>query len=43
MSHLIQDIFLTSSLPPHKKTIKNRFGRRNHTCGSLEEGKKIDR
>ena len=38
---LIQSIFLKSSLPP-EKIIKNRFDRRNYTCGSLQEGKKID-
>jgi len=42
VSQLIQEIFLTSSYP-QKKTIKNRFNRGNDTCGSFEEGKKIDR
>jgi len=38
----MQEIFLTSSLPPHKKQLKI-YLIENYTCGSFEEGKRANR
>jgi len=39
---MFHEVFLIASLPL-EKNIKNRFDRGSDTCGSFEEGKKVDR